>query len=105
MHDTITDNRKNDMINGKTDKLIYDKPNRIYIRYHRVNALYNRIYTTIEQDYRKKKEKYTRMIGMIQVKHVGYMYSRIVKQIAGTVHIKFIISEEIFQIVLPTVFR
>lgn len=48
MHDTITDNRKNDMINGKTDKLIYDKPNRIYIRYHRVNALYNRIYTTIE---------------------------------------------------------
>lgn len=45
------------------------------------------------------------MIGMIQVKHVGYMYSRIVKQIVGTVHIKFIISEEIFQIVLPTVFQ
>lgn len=28
MHDTITDNRKNDMINGKTGKLIYDKPKR-----------------------------------------------------------------------------
>lgn len=42
-------------MNGKTDKL-NDRLNRIYIRYHRVNALYNRIYTTIEQDYRKKEK-------------------------------------------------
>lgn len=38
------DNRKNDMINGKTDKLIYDKPKRIYVRYHN-NAIYHMIYT------------------------------------------------------------
>lgn len=44
MHDTITDDRKNDMINGKTGKQIYDKPKRVYVRYHN-NAIYHRIYT------------------------------------------------------------
>lgn len=92
VYDTITDNRKNDMINGKTDK-----PKRIYVRYHN-NAIYHRIDTRQNWIIARKKN----IIGIIHVR-IGHQY--IAKQFSDTVHIYliYIFRRDILNISTPNI--